>query len=121
MKTETSVGIFVITAIGILFYLSINIGSFRMDRDLYAPYKTYFDDTGGLDIKAPIKISGVDVGWVDSIVLLEGGKAEVNLMINKKNRLSQNAYALIQQEGLIGAKTLEIDPGDPSSGYLPPG
>ncbi len=92
-----------------------------MDRDMFGMYKTYFDDTGGLDKRASVKIAGVEVGWVEEINLLEGGQAEVKLMINKKNRLSKNAYAIIQQEGLIGAKNVEIDPGDPSSGPLVPG
>jgi len=121
VKTETRVGIFVLTAIGIFFYLSMNIGVIRLDRDLYHPYKAFFDDTGGLDVKSPVKIAGVEVGWVDSILLLAGGKAEVNMRVNKRNRLARNAYAIIQQEGLIGTKTLEIDPGDPSTGFLPPG
>ena len=121
MNTETRVGLFIIVSIGIFFYLSINIGSIRLDRDQYYSYKAYFDDTGGLDVKASVKIAGVEVGWVDSITLLEGGKAEVNIMINKRNRLARNAYAIIQQEGLIGQKTLEIDPGDPSAGLLTPG
>ncbi len=121
MKTETRVGIFILVAIGIFFYLSINIGAIRIDKDQYYSYKAYFDDTGGLDVKAPVKIAGVEVGWVDGIVLHEGGKAEVELMVNKRNRLARNAYAIIQQEGLIGTKSLDIDPGDPSTGYLASG
>ncbi len=121
MKTETRVGIFVLVAIGIFFYLSLNIGAIRFDARQYYPYKTFFDDTGGLDEKAPIKIAGVEVGWVDSINLLEGGKAEVGLKIHKRNRLARNSYATVQQEGLIGSKHVEIDPGDPTTGTLPPG
>jgi len=121
VKSETRVGLFIISSIVVFIYLSIHIKVFRIDKDQYAQYKTYFDDTGGLDEKSVVRIAGVDVGWVDSIILLEGGKAEVNLMIHKKNRLSRNAYATIAQEGLIGTKVLEIDPGDPSTGVLPPG
>lgn len=121
MKNETRVGIFVIIAIGIFFYLSLNIGAIRLDQRQYYTYKTYFEDTGGLDLKAPAKIAGVEVGWVDSITLLEGGKAEVILKIHKRNKLARNAYATVQQEGLIGTKHIEVDPGDPTTGNLPPG
>lgn len=121
MKTETRVGIFVMIAIGIFFYLSLNIGAFRLDQRNYYLYKTYFDDTGGLDEKAPVKIAGVEVGWVDKITLLEGGKAEVNLQIKKHYKLARNAYATVQQEGLIGTKHIDVDPGDPTTGSLPPG
>ena len=121
MKTETRVGIFVTIAIGIFFYLSLNIGAIRLDQRQYYHYKTYFDDTGGLDEKAPVKIAGVEVGWVETINLLEGGKAEVNMRIHKRNKLARNAYATVQQEGLIGTKHIDIEPGDITTGALPPG
>jgi len=121
VKLETRVGIFILTAIGIFLYLSINIREIRLDRNQYYSYKAYFDDTGGLTFKAPVKIAGVEVGWVESIELLDGGKAEVMMRVNKYNKLAKNAYAMIHQDGLIGAKSLEIDPGDPSTGLLLPG
>ena len=121
MKVETRVGIFVIIAVGIFFYLSLNIGAIRFNQRHYYHYKTFFDDTGGLDEKAPVKIAGVEMGWVESIRLLEGGKAEVNLKIYKDAKLARNAYATIQQEGLIGSKSIDIEPGDPTTGHLPPG
>lgn len=121
MKLETRVGLFILSAIAIFLYLSINIKAFRFDKNQYFTYKAYFDDTGGLAIKAPIRIAGVEVGWVESIELLQGGKVELSLRINKRNKLAKNAFAMIHQEGLIGTKTLEIDPGDPSTGLLLPG
>jgi len=121
VNIETRVGIFVTIAIGIFFYLSLNIGAIRLDQRQYYSYKTFFEDTGGLDEKAPVKIAGVEVGWVASINLLEGGKAEVILRIHKRNKLARNSYATVQQEGLIGTKHVEIDPGDPTTGTLPPG
>jgi len=121
VKAETRVGIFIIIAVGIFIYLSINIKAFRLDRNQYYTYKTYFDDTGGLDVRSPVRIAGVDVGWVESIMLMEGGKAEVVLRVHKRNKLAKNAYATITQEGLIGTKVLEIDPGDPATGFLIPG
>ena len=121
MRAETRVGIFVLVAIGLFIYLSINIKVFRLDANQYTFYKTYFDDTGGLDQKSPVRIAGVDVGWVEKITLLDAGKAVVDIRVNKKNKLSRNAYATISQEGLIGTKILEIDPGDSSTGLLIPG
>jgi phospholipid/cholesterol/gamma-HCH transport system substrate-binding protein len=121
VKTETKVGIFIILAIGIFIYLSVNIGALRLDMAHYNTYKTYFDDIGGLDLKAPVKIAGVDVGWVDAIELLPDGKAEIVMRVNKNIKLAKNAYAVIAQEGLIGTKTLEIEPGDPLTGFLLPG
>ncbi|MFA5074915.1 MAG: MlaD family protein [Candidatus Babeliales bacterium] len=121
MRIETRVGIFIVIAVGVFIYLSVNIGALRLDRAQYDFYKTYFEDTGGLDTKASIKIAGVSVGWVESINLLPEGKAEVNMRVGKNIKLAKNAYAMISQEGLIGSKSLVIEPGDPSTGYLLPG
>ncbi|MFC1894348.1 MlaD family protein [Candidatus Dependentiae bacterium] len=121
MKTETRVGIFVIAAIAIFIYLSVNIGALRLDRAQYYTYKTYFDDTGGLDIKSMVKIAGVEVGWVNEINLLPDGKAEIIMRVSKNIKLAKNSYAMISQEGLIGTKTLVLESGDPATGTLLPG
>ncbi len=121
MNTETRVGIFILIAISVFLYLSLNIRAFRFDKNQYYTYKAYFDDTGGLTTKSSVKIAGVDVGWVDTINLLDNGKAEVVMRVSRDNKLSKNAFAMIHQDGLIGAKTLEIDPGSPATGYILPG
>lgn len=121
MKTETRVGLFILVSIGIFLYLSINIKSLRFDKYQYYTYKAYFDDTGGLTIKSTVKIAGVDVGWVEAINLLDNGKAEIVMRISKDNKLAKNAYATIHQDGLIGSKNLEIDPGSSATGYILPG
>jgi phospholipid/cholesterol/gamma-HCH transport system substrate-binding protein len=121
VKTETRVGIFIVTALAIFLYLSVNIGALRLDRAQYHSYKTYFDDTGGLDVKSPVKIAGVEVGWVDAIDLLPDGKAEIAMRVSKSIKLAKNSYAMISQEGLIGTKTLVLEAGDPSTGILLPG
>jgi phospholipid/cholesterol/gamma-HCH transport system substrate-binding protein len=121
VKVETKVGLFILGAIAVFVYLSLNIRAIRFDKHRYNTYKAYFDDTGGLTVKAPVKIAGVDVGWVEEIDLLDDGKAEINLMVNKNVKLAKNAYATIRQDGLIGTKTLDIESGDPSTGLLLPG
>jgi len=121
VKLETRVGLFILIAISIFLYLSISIRAFRFDRDQYNVYRAYFDDTGGLAVKAPVKIAGVEIGWVDEIKLLDDGKAEVLMQISRHNKLAKNSYAMIHQDGLIGNKVMVIDPGDPSTGFLMPG
>lgn len=121
MKTETQVGLFIVVAIAIFFYLSLNIGAFRLDGPSYFYYKVFSEDTGGLEAKAHIKIAGVTVGWVENISLMDNGLAEIIIRVNRQYKLFRNAYAKISQDGLLGSKTLEIDPGDPSSGVLAPG
>lgn len=121
MKAETRVGIFVVGALAVFIYLSFNMGAFRMDHTNYDTYVTYFDDTGGLEVDAIVKASGVKIGRVASVTLRPSGKAEVQLKIHKAYKLALNAYAVIQQESLLGQKSIEIDQGDFATGILPPG
>ncbi len=120
MRTETIVGLFVITAIGIFFYLSFSIGSFRFDTRRYDQYSAYFNDTTGLEVKDPIRIAGVTVGAVKEINLIDD-RAHVVFWIQKQFKLGNNAHAVIRQQGLLGNSHIEIDPGDSTSGYLSPG
>lgn len=114
IKTETSVGLFIIVALGIFFYMTFNIGVFRFDRSDYYPYTVYFNDVSGLQKKADVKIAGVKVGWVETIELLQDGdlQAKAHVMVNRRYHLYRDAYAVVRQEGLLGSKYLEIVPGD---------
>ncbi len=113
IKTETKVGIFVILAVSIFMFMTLGIGAIRLSSSGYNPYTIQFDDVSGLSKKAEVKIAGVKVGWVENISLTQTGKAQADILVNKKYALYDNAYAVVRQEGLIGTKYLEIIPGDP--------
>ena len=82
MRIETKVGIFVIVAIGILFYMTFKLGVFRFHLADYQPYTIFFEDVSGLTKKADVKIAGVKVGWIDEIGLTKGERqARVKVMI----------------------------------------
>jgi phospholipid/cholesterol/gamma-HCH transport system substrate-binding protein len=114
-KIETRVGIFVLIALSIFGYMGFKIGAFRFDRAQYTQYILYFRDISGLSRKAAIKIAGVKVGWVEEIKLVEGteAKAEAIVMIAALHPLYQNAQAIVRQDGLLGPKYIDIEPGDP--------
>lgn len=116
INPETGVGIFVIAALGIFFYMTFQIGVFRLDTANYRPQIVYFKDVSGLARKADVKIAGVKVGWVESINLVQGQdayQAVADIMVNKNYQLRSDAYAVVRQDGLLGVKYLEITPGDP--------
>lgn len=118
IKTETRVGILVIGALALFFYMTTQLGIFRLDRRKYKEQIVYFNDISGLEKKGDVKIAGVKVGWVDGIELIENHdyQAKARVMIQKKYVLHSDAYAIVRQEGLLGTKYLEVIPGDP---YLP--
>lgn len=126
INTETSVGIFVLAALGVFFYMTFHIGVFRFDTASYKSHKVYFNDVSGLAKKADVKIAGVKVGWVDSISLHlkkegPGYDARADIMIDKNYKIRTDAYAVVRQDGLLGVKYLELTPGDPLSPMLKAG
>ncbi|OGB96851.1 hypothetical protein A3F06_00560 [candidate division TM6 bacterium RIFCSPHIGHO2_12_FULL_36_22] len=122
MRIETKVGIFVIIAIAILFYMTFKLGVFRFHLADYQPYTIYFEDVSGLTKKADVKIAGVKVGWIDEIALTKGeNQARVKVQIKEQYVLHDDAYGIIRQEGVLGSKYLEIAPGDPEVKILPSG
>lgn len=114
IKTETKVGIFVILAIATFMVMILGIGVFRFNSSSYNEYTIEFRDVAGLSKKAGVKIAGVEVGWVNTIDLSHGSmQAKAKIMVNKRYKLYDNAYAVVRQEGLLGTKYLELIPGDP--------
>ena len=59
LNTETTVGIFVLAAFGVFFYMTFQIGVFRLDSTNYRAHKVFFVDVSGLSRKADVKIAGV--------------------------------------------------------------
>lgn len=120
MKSETIVGLFVMAAIAIFFYLTFIIGVFQFNTTTYDQYGAYFADSAGLEVKDAVRIAGVTVGCVKEISLKDD-RALVWFWIEHRYRLGSNAHAVIAQQGLLGNKHVEVDPGDSSAGYLAPG
>jgi phospholipid/cholesterol/gamma-HCH transport system substrate-binding protein len=121
-KTETSVGLFVLAAIGVLIYMSFQIGSLRFATHNYAKYCLYSHDISGLNKKADVRIAGVKVGWIESVLFEEEQqRVKMCVMILKKYHLYADASAVIRQNGILGGKYLEILTGDARLHKLPEG
>src|SRR5437879_6102301 len=103
--------------------MGLHIGAFRFDRNNYHEYTLTFSDISGLSRKADVKIAGVKVGWIENIQLIANGDmtVEAQVMILKNYTIYENAYAVARQEGILGAKYVELVPGDPLLRQLPPG
>lgn len=123
IKTETRVGLFVLGAVAVFFYMTMNLGVFRLNRGKYKPQVVYFNDVSGLEKKSVVKIAGVPIGWVDRVELVPDHAylAKADIMILKEYILHTDSFAIVRQDGLLGTKFLEVVPGDPSAPELEPG
>lgn len=111
---ELLVGIFILAGIAALVVLAFRVSglSFYSGQDIYH-VTARFDNIGGLKVRAPVRIAGVQIGEVESITIdPKIFKAVVTLAIqNSQNELPVDTVANIQTEGLLGSNFVSLTPG----------
>ena len=92
-----------------------------------------FDNPGGLQAGAPVKIAGVKVGKVNAMEFyggrapagdgVEGAlvRARVSIEERYQQNIHDNAVFYITTQGVLGEQFLAIDPGSPDRPYLEDG
>ncbi len=72
-----------------------------------------FNDVTGVNVRSPVRIAGVKVGFVESIVLHQGNfQAKVTVFLEKRfDKIPKDSELSVTTEGLLGAKYLELTPG----------
>jgi phospholipid/cholesterol/gamma-HCH transport system substrate-binding protein len=112
-KMESFVGLFLLAAIFALLVLALKVSGLTS----FFKAKSYdvtaqFDDIGQLKVRAPIKVGGVLVGEVSSIVLDPSTfKAVVTLRLEDKfNQIPDDSSAAILTAGLLGDNYIAINP-----------
>lgn len=111
---EIWVGLFVVAGLAALGMLAFQVGNLS-SGNLKDSYKVsaYFDNIGGLTVKAPVTMAGVKVGRVTGIRFdQENFRAEVELSIEGQyNNLPKDTSASILTQGLLGAQYVGLDAG----------
>jgi phospholipid/cholesterol/gamma-HCH transport system substrate-binding protein len=113
LTTEAKVGSAVLLGLVILAYMTIKVGGFSFFQENGYRLNVVFNTASGLDKKAPVQISGVEVGRVEEIQLAEGG-AKITLKIQSGVKIKRGGYASVRSSGLLGDKFVEIVPGKES-------
>lgn len=118
MKTTTNnykikLGIFVSLGIAILFLIIFFIGS---NQNLFtSKFKIYtnFRNVSGLQIGGQVRFSGISVGTIENIVIINDSTVNVEAMMDNdiKKFIKVNSKASITSEGVIGSKILTISQG----------
>jgi len=86
----------------------------------YATYRTYMDEVSGLNLNAPVKYHGVDVGSVRGIALNPANVEEVQLTlaIAAGTPVKEDTVAVLQTQGLTGIAYVELSAGHRDSPLL---
>ncbi len=113
MSNESKLGIFILIVILIFFFFTINMGTIFFEQ-AKTPYKIHFKEIGTLEMGAPVKQAGFDIGQVNSIALKTIRKPtpehfiELGISVNNDAIVSPDSTAMIQTLGMMGEKYVEI-------------
>jgi phospholipid/cholesterol/gamma-HCH transport system substrate-binding protein len=113
MKSFAERNPFVIGAVGVGLTLAVTLAALNYDKVPFfnqaKDYSAYFAEAGGLIPGAPVQVSGLRVGKVDSVDL-DGPKVLVKFSLDKGIRLGDRTEAAVKTKSVLGAKVLEVSP-----------
>lgn len=120
ISNELKTGVVVVSAIVVaaVFYIKttdFNSGVYKI--------KTYFNYAEGVKPDSIVKLSGIDVGRVESISFnyAPDTKVELVIAIDKKAKVREDSIAYISQSGLIGDSYIGITPGSSDKQFVKDG
>jgi phospholipid/cholesterol/gamma-HCH transport system substrate-binding protein len=106
------VGLFVLTGLAAIAYLSLSIGGLAYSGPGGLRLWALFDQTGGLKPRAPVVIAGVKIGQIMKISLDEPTvRARVDMNLDPSLQLPTDTVASIQTAGILGDRYVSLQPG----------
>ncbi len=124
---EVKVGLFVFIAFVLLAVMVFSISDFYSTQAQFTyPLRVRFSFVNGIDVGAPVRVSGVKVGEVRSVRAYRDEanqrmQVELGVRISRDAQLEEDSVAFINTLGLLGEKYLEIVPGTPGGRVLTAG
>ncbi len=100
--------------IGALLWLASG-GAFQKKYDVYLAVEE--ESVAGLNLNAPVKYNGVDVGKVQDIRLDTRNPARVNLLfaIERGTPIKEDTVAVLKTQGITGIVYVELNGGAPGA------
>jgi phospholipid/cholesterol/gamma-HCH transport system substrate-binding protein len=120
LDAELVVGCILLFGVGVLVYISLQLGHLDPTGSWGYPAQANFSTAGGLQPGAVIELAGVEIGRVEAVDL-EDYHAKVTLKIRRNIELSEDARVAIKSKGLIGERYVEITPGKAITSLKPGG
>ena len=114
---KVRLGLFIIVGV-VLFVLGIFI--IGKQKNLFDPVfklSANFQNVSGLQVGNMVRFSGINIGTVDNIVIINDStvKVEMNLKEEVQQFIKSDSYAGISSEGIIGDKVIVLSQGNSSS------
>ena len=120
ITNELKTGLVVIAAICVTVFFWMRTTDFSGK-----PYriKTYFNYAEGVKVDSIVKLSGIDVGRVETITFKyePDTKVEVIMTLETKAKVREDSIAFISQSGLIGDAYIGLTPGSSDRSFVSDG
>lgn len=122
--SQLKVGVLVIVAlcalVALIFLMSGSTGGFWSGR---VTLRSYFENSAGLKIGAPVNLEGVTVGNVTAINIVPHHRltpVEVVMKINRKYRygIRTDSKASLETQGVLGDTDVDIDSNQAKGGFV---
>lgn len=107
-KNEIGVGILLVVAVGLLAWMSVQVGALRGLGDRTRA-SAALQDAAGLTEGAEVKVAGVTVGQVVSLTL-DHDAAVVTFEVDAEAGLRRDAVAQVRARSVLGEKYLDLLP-----------
>jgi phospholipid/cholesterol/gamma-HCH transport system substrate-binding protein len=116
-KFKARLGLFIVGGLGLFIIAIFIIGK---QKNLFNPvYKltTTFYNVSGLQVGCTIRFSGINVGTVDNITIINDSTVKVDLLIKQdvQRFIKTDSEAGISTSGIIGDRVLVITQGSTAS------
>lgn len=110
---KIKLGIFVSLGLVVLILAIYFIGEKQLLFKNTFRLSAILEDVGGLQAGNNVRLSGINIGTIESISLVSDTTVRVDIVIDETSRkfIKKDAVATIGSEGLIGNKVLVINPG----------
>ncbi len=128
-KLELKVGIFVFLALVLLAVFILKIGNLKSYSSGY-PITFIFHNVSGVKPGSPVRFSGVNVGEVVYLRIMEDAvvegeskntKIEISTRLKRSLLLPEGSKAFVNTLGLLGEKYIEVIPPARYKAFLKPG
>jgi len=112
-SNKIKLGIFVTLGLVVLILAIYYIGEKQLLFQSTFRLSGVFEDVAGLQPGNNVRLSGINIGTIESISLVSDTTVRVDIVIDENSRkfIKKDAVATIGSEGLIGNKVLVINPG----------
>jgi len=124
-RLQLRIGTFILVSLGVFFAIIYLLGARARYFESKYEIAAEFTEVAGLIEGATVRLAGVQIGRVTSVVLAPkpGGKVRVTMSVARRfhERIRENSEARIATQGLLGDKIVDITPGTPEAPPVRPG